>query len=346
MDLLAGRDKADWRQQILAKNSLEAIITLPDELFQPYASPYTNILVLRKGIPHDFAKMVFFARIDNDGLRLRKGVRLPRSGSQIDIVQEAFRNRKTVLGLCGWNQVSEEKGWRPGAYIPSRPLTEDEILEEVGVVIRSGTALVVKHAPNFVRLSSELASGQLIPRDFHEYIGTRSFQPTAGDTIGKYFEIYYGQKELEAKDALGPGPTPVISSSGEDNGCHGFYAFDWVIAPPFVTAPRTGSIGKAHVQCWPCAASSDNLLLLPRQDAPLPLLYVAASVIRRERWRFNYGNKLTPERIARFPLPNNPVLLARISVMIDQARRVEASALAAAGTLSEGDAAIGARPKP
>lgn len=331
MHLLVKGDKQEWRNSLLDKHTLEGIITLPDELFLPYAQPYTNILLVRAGVPHSFGRPVFFARISNDGLRLRKNVRVPRPGSQIPDVLRAYEKHETIDGLCGWSVVEKGGEWRPGAYIPARQLTYEEAFDEVDTVIRSKTAFVVKHAHELGALSSALGRKQVEPRDYQAYLGPRTEAPrTAGKTIGAYFDIWYGQKELESKDKLGEGVTPVISSSGEDNGCHGFYDFDWLIKPPFVTVPRTGSIGVAHIQEWPCGASSDNLILLPRAGVPLEMLYVAAAVIRRERWRFNYGSKITPARIAGFLVPMHDDLMAAVRRELDRAAKVEALALSAA----------------
>jgi len=327
MHLLVKAEKSRWRRRLLGHHSLEGIITLPDELFQPYAQPYTNVIVVTKGIPHNFAKPVFFARIDNDGLRLRKGVRVARPGSQIADVLGAFRDRSAILGICGNARIAIDNDWRPGAYIPARPLQDVEVLEEVGNLIRSETALVVRFSPQFRRLREQITAGNLVARDFHEYVGGRAVPVLSGGVIGTYFEIFYGQKELETKDGLGEGDTPVISSSGENNGCHGFYDFDWLIEPPFVTVPRTGSIGKAHVQEWPCGASSDNLILWPRKGVPHELLYVAAAVVRHERWRFNYGSKITPSRIAEFPIPKSPALLRKIAAHLEEAGKIKRAAL-------------------
>jgi type I restriction enzyme M protein len=177
-------------------------------------------------------------------------------------------------------------------------------------------------------LEARLAQRTLVPRDFHEYVRGKVVPPIKGRVIGSLFEIHYGQHELEIKDRLAPGDTPVISSSGEDNGCHGFYDFDWVIAPPFVTVPRTGSIGRAHVQDRPCGASSDNLLLIPRDGVGIEMLYIAAAIVRHERWRFNYGNKMTPGRIAGFPIPKvGGAMKQDILSQLARANRIEAAAL-------------------
>lgn len=327
MKLLVKKENHKWRSRVLRDNILNGVITLPTELFQPYASSTTVVLLVEKGIPHDFERPVFFAQIENDGYRLRKGVRVPRDGSQIPIIMSAFKKSETIPGVCCFAPINADSEWRPGAYIPSRPFTSQEIFDEAASLIRSKTAMVVKYAPMFASLYQAIDSGQLKPRDFHEYVKLRAYAAKKAAVIGKYFEIFYGQKELETKDRLGQGLTPVISSSGEENGLHGFYDYDWLISPPFVTIPRTGSMGFANVQEWPCGASSDNLLLIPRKGVSVEYLYVAAAVIRKEKWRFNYGAKLTPDRIASFQMPVSSELLKRISEELARQSRIEIEAL-------------------
>jgi len=58
------------------------------------------------------------------------------------------------------------------------------------------------------------------------------------------------------------------------------------------------------------------------------LLHVAAAIIRREKWRFNYGAKITPERIANFPLAIDENTLQAITEQLQQAAKVEQVALA------------------
>lgn len=132
------------------------------------------------------------------------------------------------------------------------------------------------------------------------------------DHLGSLFDIYYGEQGLENKDQLEDGFIPVISSQGADNGCYGFYNFDETIAhlikPPFVTVPRTGSIGEARIQTWPCGVSSDCLLLVPRPGTDMDDLFIAASIVRLERWRFDYSRKITPERIAIMKIPRGKAL--------------------------------------
>jgi type I restriction enzyme M protein len=321
--LAVKKEKKSWREGILKQHTLSGVIKLPDQLFQPYASVYPAILLLTKGVPHPATKKVFFARIENDGLRRKKNMRVPRSGEQLTQTLEAYRDHHVIPGFCGWATVDHDAGWEPGAYIPAQVFSEAELEEEVFALARSQAAFAALHAPELYKLGHAVACGALKPRALRRVASVTAVP----GTIGAYFDIAYGQKALHAKDALSPGISPVVSSSGMDNGCYGFFEFDDLIAPPFATIPSTGSIGEAHVQEWPCGVADDAVVLVPKTGVDPVLLYVAAAVVRQERWRFNYGRKLTPARIAHFRLPLSKYLIARVKQYVANAAAVRQKVL-------------------
>lgn len=316
LSLLVKSTKSEWRKSILKKNTLEAAIKLPDDIFQPYAQPYTVIVFLRKGMPHPKGKRVFFARIENDGYRLKKGVRIACEGSELPKALDHYQANKTEPGFSGWAELDEDVSFAPGAYIPARELPEAETDDPVLEVVRARSAFVAYHAADLVTLRTD----EPIPLRRVRKIRPQRSKP---GTVSAYFDIMYGLKALHNKEALLPGRSLVISSSGMDNGCYGFFDFDGVLEPPFVTVPSTGSIAVAHVQEWPCGVTDDCLVLLPKEGVPHAMLYVAAAAIRNERWRFSYGRKATPARIADFPLPHNEALLKRVEEYLERAARVE-----------------------
>jgi hypothetical protein len=112
------------------------------------------------------------------------------------------------------------------------------------------------------------------------------------------FSIKYGQKSLHNKENLDDGNSLVISSQATDNGCYGFFDTMPKYKPPFITVPSTGSIGEAFVQIYPCAVCDDNLVLEPRQKLPLEYFFYIAFRVRTQKWRYNYGRKITPNRLA------------------------------------------------
>ena len=295
---------------------------MPDYLFQPYASATTAIIYLRKGIPHPKKKRVFFARVNNDGFRLKKGVRITCAGDELPNALDHFQGAKTEEGFSGWASLDNEFSFAPGAYIPAREMAEAEVDHGVREVIRGRTAFTALHASELVALHTENAIDITKARKAFALANVREA------TVGDYFEIRYGQKALHSKEGLLAGKSLVISSSGVDNGCYGFFDFEGIMQPPFVTVPSTGSIAIAHVQEWPCGVTDDCLLLSPKAGVPHAMLYIAAAAIRNERWRFSYGRKATPARIADFPLPHTEEFLQRVTDYLERATRVEDQILA------------------
>lgn len=315
--LLVKGPKAAWRKALVAKHTLEAVIQMPDELFEPYASATTAVIYVRKGVPHPKGKHVFFARVANDGFRLKKGVRVAIEGTDLPKALDHFLAHTSEPGFSGWAELDDETSFAPGAYIPAREMSEEETDGAVREVIRARSAFVAYHASDLVTLNTE---HPLPPRQLRK---VRPMRATKAGTVGEYFDVIYGQKALHSKDGLSPGRSLVISSSGMDNGCYGFFDFEAIMEPAFVTVPSTGSIAIAHVQEWPCGVTDDCLLLVPKEGVRHAMLYVAAAVIRSESWRFSYGRKATPERVGYFPLPHTNDLLDRIDAYLVRAAQAE-----------------------
>ena len=79
MGCMFGADKEkDWRiNELLAHNSLLAVISLPHDLFVPAARKQVVAVVVKKGFAHRHDQPVFWARIVNDGHVVVKSKRLP-----------------------------------------------------------------------------------------------------------------------------------------------------------------------------------------------------------------------------------------------------------------------------
>lgn len=307
--LIVKRDIGEWRSSILANHTLEAVCQLPDELFQPYASATTSIVVIRKGVPHNPNKQTIFARMQYDGLTLKKGTRLPRIDGKDEqpAAVDAIINRREIPGFSGLGRVSGTLEWSPGAYIPSGLPLESELKVSIDQLLRRLASFYVRYASEVVRQKQRLEAGDMVARPYRDMLsdkrkanaGNLSNQP---GTIGEYFDIYYGQKELHSRDGIAPGEALIVSPTEEYNGCYGWLDFSNLIQPPFVTVAQTGTIGEAFVQLEPCGVNDDCLILLPKAGKQLSLahLFIAAAIIRLERWRFSYGRKLTPARISDF----------------------------------------------
>lgn len=115
--------------------------------------------------------------------------------------------------------------------------------------------------------------------------------------LGKLFTLKYGNRDYTDKSTLDNGNSLLISSQGVDNGAYGFFDIPLKYAPPIITVPRTGSIGYAFVQLNKCNATDDCIILTPLNTYTKEYLFYIASLIRKTKWRYNYGRKITPKRL-------------------------------------------------
>ena len=102
---------------------------MPPDLFKPYASFNTAVIALQKGVPHDDAK-VFFARLCNDGYKIKKSIRIPHPGSQIETILRAFDEKDEIDELTAYKAVSLDTAeWSPEAFLAGVPRKDNEFIE-------------------------------------------------------------------------------------------------------------------------------------------------------------------------------------------------------------------------
>lgn len=324
-----------WRDKILRNHSLIAVCQLPDELFQPFASATTSFVVIEKGVAHNPRRATSFVRLHYDGLSLHKGARIDRGPNQIPEALEAILNRVEIPGFAGTAHIAEGMEWASGAYIASASPGEDELRGAVDVLLlRRLASFYTRYAPEVLMQRNAIASGDIAQVDYRTNVTKKRRSNAAEitgaeDEIGGRFDIYYGLGEIESRRGIPDGRTLIISPTEQYNGCYGWLDFHTVLEPPFITVARTGSIGEAFVHLEPCAPNSDCLVLLPRRNewADVSELILAASTIRLEKWRFNYGRKITPKRIGTIKLPQSDDLRDRTSALYKRVAKVIAATL-------------------
>jgi type I restriction enzyme M protein len=181
--------------------------------------------------------------------------------------------------------------------------------------MRRLASFYIRYAAEIARQRDRVKAEELVVSPYRELLTNKRIKNATSlskesDTIGELFDIFYGQKELHSRDGIPPGDSLIVSPTEQYNGCYGWLTFEPLIKAPFVIVAQTGSIGEAFVQMELCGVNDDCLILLPRekQDLPLSCLFIAAAIIRLERWRFSYGRKLTPQRISSFRMSRMPSL--------------------------------------
>jgi hypothetical protein len=225
--------------------------------------------------------------------------------NQIPEVISAILNKKSIPGFSGVASVSGKQEWAAGAYIPAAPPEEVEVRLAVDVLLRRLGSFYTRYAPEIITQRDAIQSGDLTVTPYRETlsskrVATSALLPCEEGTIGGFFDIFYGMKELHSREGIAPGQSLIISPTEDYNGCYGWLEFPNLIEPPFVTVASTGSIGEAFIQLEPCAVNDDCLILLPKKgkNVSKATMVLAAATLHAETWRFTYGRKLTPSRIA------------------------------------------------
>ena len=323
-----------WREKILKHNSLLAVCQFPDELFQPFASATTSFIVIEKGIPHNPLRKTVFVRLRYDGLSLEKGARIQRGPNQIQEALDAIANGLCKAGFSGTAKIKEGMEWAVGAYIDSSQPDTSELMDATDILIRRLASFYTRYAPEILAQRQSISSGDIAKKNYRDMVSKKKKENStdiAGtdNEVGGRFDIYYGLGEIESREGIQPGKALIISPTEQYNGCDGWLDFHTVLEPPFITVARTGSIGEAFVHLEPCAPNSDCLVLLPRQKkwASIPELILAASAIRLEKWRFNYGRKITPLRLARVNIPSSAILRKYVEQLYGRFESVIAASL-------------------
>jgi len=328
---LVKQDKGSWRSRILRQNSLLGVCQLPDELFQPFAAATTSVVLLEKGRPHDARRKTAFVRLHHDGYVLRKGARIERGSepNEIPAAIEALLNKTEQPGFSGSASVHGAEEWAAGAYIESAAPADAEMRDAVDVLQRRLASFYTRYAPEVLSQRAAIEAGDIAAVAYRTTMSKQKVKNAAAiggsvDQVGGRFDIFYGLGEIESREGMVAGRTLIVSPTEQYNGCYGWLDFHQVLEPPFITVARTGSIGEAFVHLEPCAPNSDCLVLLPRKPewASVPDLLLAASAIRLERWRYNYGRKITPTRIASVRLAFSDSLRAHTAELCSRFERV------------------------
>lgn len=284
----------EWHKQILKRNRLRMVATLPPDLFLPYAQFNTAFIVIEKGIPHAEAK-AFFCRIENDGFKLKKKRRVATTGGVIPALLRHYEDRTAEVGLCAYEEITEASDeWSPEAFISSPAPVARDLNEGLDRHIRNHAVFYIRHGQRLGIAESASMTVDSTLFDIKPDDGAFKYGMLK---ISEYFEVVLGGKD-EVED-LESGLIPMVTTSEYMNGVTAWKAFDKPYNPGVITVATDGSIASSFVQEVPFYAFYKVAILVPRARAKIPhdALYFISFLISRERWRYVYARKFGKARI-------------------------------------------------
>lgn len=113
-----------FKEKMLEENTLDAVFSLPEDMFYPGASVVACCMIFNLGVRHDKAsnKETFFGYFKDDGFEKKKNLgRVEKEDNGWKKIEEEwlklYRNRETKIGYSVTKQVSAEDEWLAEAYM-------------------------------------------------------------------------------------------------------------------------------------------------------------------------------------------------------------------------------------
>ncbi len=118
--------------------------------------------------------------------------------------------------------------------------------------------------------------------------GDLSLRVFTFDTGFKDIERGRGPRKNELKNY---GTTPFITSTDSNNGLIGFTDDEPIHSGNVLTVARNGSVAESFFQSKPFCSTEDVHVFNPKFELNKYIALFLTTLIRKERYRYNYGRK-------------------------------------------------------
>lgn len=145
--------------------------------------------------------------------------------------------------------------------------------------------------------SLEVLAAEGLRSPSRETLDTRGWQMFR---LTELFDIRKGQRLT--KHDMDPGTTAFVGATESNNGITARIGHPPLHPAGTITVSYNGSVGEAFYQPEPFWASDDVNVLYPRSPLCRDAALFVIALIRRERYRFNYGRKWKLETMKETPI--------------------------------------------
>lgn len=322
----------ELKEQILAENTLDAVFTLPNDIFHPGATVQTCCMVFKIGKKHsDIATPnTFFGYYKDDGFKKKKNIgRIEQIDSNtqkskwVSIEQEwidLYKNRREKPGLSATSKVGILDEWVCEAYMETDYSTLKisnfvntingyfSYLVSIGKLFDEKFASSSKYVMdyfNFLLTNKESLKKSIDTKSWKEFVYSDIFDVKKG---------FYNKKPDHNYD----GEIPFLGATERCNGVTEYYSIEDIeaasktgdennvsleekmFAGDAVCVTNNGSVGCAFYQPIPFTCSHDvnPLYILNGRFDMYSALFVA-TIIEMDKYRWAYGRKWRPERMVK-----------------------------------------------
>ena len=267
------------RYEILKHHTLEAVMSLPTELFYPVGA-VPCIMVFSAHTPHkESNKKTWFGYWKNDGfIKTKHNGRIDPNNGWISIRDkwvEQFRNREVHPGESVLYRVTEEDEWCAEAYLETdySRLGKDTFAEQIK-----------KYYSFKMFIDSEKHDESI------DYTNWKSF------SLSELFDIRKGKRLTKAN--MKAGKTPFIGAIDSNNGVSTYIGQEPIFDGNTITVNYDGNgVAEAYYQPVAYWALDSVNVLYPKFNLTPQIAMFIIAIIRQEKFRFNYGRKWHMQRM-------------------------------------------------
>ncbi len=269
------------REELMKHHTLDAVMSMPQELFYPVGT-VTCIMVWIAGKPHAKSdKKTWFGYWKDDGfIKTKHKGRIDQNDGWPRIRDrwvEMYRNREVHAGESVMEAVTAKDEWCAEAYMET----------DYSEIASTNLAQAVKDFVAFnLQSPSVIKAKNLEP----EKDGWKAFK------LSDLFDIKKGKRLTKADQT--EGNTPYIGAIDSNNGVSRYIGQRPIHKGGTISVSYNGSVAEAFYQPKPYWATDDVNVLYPKGFilTPASALFVC-TVIRMEKYRFNYGRKWHLDRM-------------------------------------------------
>ncbi len=280
----------ELKKKILAEHTLDAVLSMPDELFfNSKVGVVSCILVFTAHKPHPKTKETFFGYFKDDGFEKRKHRGRIDINGKWDEIKESwislFLNKKEKAGLSINKVITARDEWCAEAYME----TDYSCLKQTDFINSTLNYLsfLIKEGrfDLFNYFTSQKSVGSLcIDLENWDYFN-----------LNRLFSIVKGKRLTKAD--MEQGDTYFIGSSDSNNGLTAKIANKPIFKGNSLTINYDGSVAESYYQPVPFWALDSVNILYPKFELnPFIGLFIS-TIIRQEKYRFNYGRKWGKDRM-------------------------------------------------
>ncbi len=287
--LAIGGKVLEYKKKLLEKHTLEAVLSMPDELFfNSKVGVVSCIMVFTAHKPHPKHKETFFGYLKNDGFVKRKVQgRFDAYGLWKDIKEywlTTFLNKKSIAGFSINRVITPMEEWSAEAYMET----------DYSVIRKEHFVTTLLNYSTFLLSNRLVDQIQFIPfLDQEIELNTNKWQSFKLNTL---FTITGSRTTpiLELEE-YGKGKFPYVTTQATNNGVEDFY--DYFTEEGNILTVDSAVLGYCAYQPFDFSASDHVEKLIPKFKMNKYIALFLVTIMNLEQYRYNYGRKCSQSRM-------------------------------------------------